>query len=150
MNNTAILSKALIELKDQEYISNLLENKINYVFIMNVDSLGHIVNIEKIRSKEHISEEFKKEIENYLIRKNVQFYICYESPPGLSKDEAMKLITKNLFIEDKKKYLINVAFPGRLLLRYYQEEEKRDAGMDYLSKYKYLKKRTKEFLYPLK
>lgn len=145
--NSAILSQSLINLKGENFVSKLLEDNTSFLMFCDVNSLGHVIRINKICSKKEIPMELKKEIESYLIVDSVSFYICYEKPSGFKKSDAIELIRKDLHAKNKTTYLINVGFPGNLMTLYKYERDRLENQGVTLSKYEYLKHQIDSFLH---
>lgn len=104
-----------------------------------VDSLGYVDKINKITSKKKITRKFINEIEYKLIKDSVSFFLCYEKLPGLNEIDTVKKLKKDISSENKTTHLINVSFPGYLMLLYnFENDKKKSQGLT-LSKYQYLK-----------
>lgn len=138
--NTIILSKALEELKGENFISDLLENNNSFIIFCDVDSLGHLVEVKKIRGvKKELPEGLKQEIISGLIANNVSFFICYEKPLNLTVCESYTLIRKSLLDSNITTYPINISFPGDMMQLYEDERSKYQESGIILSKYQYFK-----------
>ena len=74
-HNFAIISKAIIEKFGKDSVKHLLNNKTNISFVCGVDSFGYIKKIERIWSKQEVSDKFIVSIENYLISNKIPFYL---------------------------------------------------------------------------
>lgn len=138
--NSAILSIALIESAGIENISTLLDNNISLLTFWDVDSLGSVMKLIKITSKEDVPFNLKDRLTDYLTNNNIHFLICFEKPPGLNKCDAYNTISKDLFDENKRFVMINVPFPGDLMFSYNIEEEKAMEQGQLLTKIEYLQK----------
>lgn len=137
IRNSATISNAMIGVLGEDSVKQILNNKINITFVCNVDSLGYIKKIEKIRSKQELSDNFTVSMEYYLVLNRIRFYICYaQDPPD---------ITKTCIIESAREHfkncngkIISFGFPGELMNLYeYEKEKAREKGIC-LSKYDYL------------
>jgi hypothetical protein len=138
--NSAILSSALIESTGIENISTLLDNNISLLTFWDVDSLGSVIKLIKITSKEEIPFDIKDKLTDFLINNNIHFLICFEKPPGLKKCDAYNTISKDLFDENKRFVMINVPFPGDLMFSFNIEEDKAMEQGQHLTKIEYLQK----------
>lgn len=136
--NAVTLSQALIDLKGKEFVSNLLNDNINFSIICAVNSSGIIIDFKRMRSNKKLPKELEQEITSYLKINLVSFYICYEKPLGLSKDESLALIKRGFFTEDKSTHIINIGFPEDLMSLYAYERDKAKEKGKCLSKYEYL------------
>jgi hypothetical protein len=127
----------MIGVLGEDSVKQMLNNQINIVFICNVDSLGHIKKIKRIRSKQKVSDGFIAYMENYLISNKISFYICFENdPPGITKDQVIKHVRE--YFKDNNGKLIGFGFPGELMNLYeYEKGKARENGI-FLSKYDYL------------
>lgn len=143
--NTAVFSQSLIDLKGEKFISKILEKHIYYLMFCEVDSLGYVLNIKKIRSKKEISKKLIKQIESYLIEKNIRFDICYNELPNKKPNETIELLKKELSTKKDTTYIINVSFPGTLLYLYDYEQNHINTTDSILTKYTYLKKQIRKY-----
>lgn len=137
-NNTATLTQAFIDLKGKKFVSSLLENNVNITILCSVDSLGTVKDFRKIRSNKELPKEFGQEVLSYLKINHISFHICYEKPSGLSTEESLVLIKRDLFTEDNLTHIINIGFPGDLMSLYVYERDKAKGEGLCLSKYDYL------------
>jgi len=137
--NTAALSQALIDLKGENFVSNLLKNDIKFSIFCNVDSLGIVLNFIKMRSSKEFSRELEQEIILYLEANKISFYICYEKPQGLTLNEGYKLIRKDLLelSKNKNSFFTNINFPGDMMNLYCYEKDKAKKRGLFLSRYDY-------------
>lgn len=136
--NSVLFSQFLIESKGEDFVSELLENNNSLVLFCDVDSLGHVVQIKKIREKKELNDSLKDEIISSLLLSRITFSICCEKPIGLSKCEAYKLLSKELFNKEKTTHLINVGFPGDIMALYQYEKSRVEEKGGKLSKLQYL------------
>jgi len=142
--NSAIFAQSLIEYMGENKVVEFLKNEVSFLTFCEVDSLGRIMKFDKLISKKKIPKTFINGIEVYLIKNNKRFFICYEKLPGYSENDSYKIITKD-FYENNKSYMVNVAFPGELLLFYDYEKEEANSNCG-LSKYRYLQEQIKKYL----
>lgn len=143
--NSILLAQELIKILGKDNVSELLDNNIRILLFFNVDSIGNTT-LSMIRSNS--SNEFQdstiKKIEklksdlnlNLKIEKGY-FTICYERFPDCSDTASIKLIAQDIF-KEKEQILINVAFPGELLIYYELEKEKSIKEGKNITKYEYL------------
>lgn len=136
--NTFLLSQFLINLKGEDFVSKLLEEGNSLLFFCDVDSLGHIIDVKKIREKKELDDTLKEEIISALKASNIIFFICYERPVGGSECDAYGRISKDLFNEGKTTHLINIGFPGNTMALYQYERSKAEEKGTELSKLQYL------------
>ena len=136
--NVATLSQALIDLKGKEFVTNLLNDNVSFSMICAVDSSGIIIDFKRIRSNKELPKELEQEIISYLKVNHVSFYICYEKPLGLNKEESLALIKRGLFTEGRLTHIINIGFPEDLMSSYAYERDKAKEEGKCLSKYEYL------------
>ena len=116
-----------------------MDNDVSFLMFCSVDSLGYVDKINKITSKKKITRKFINEIEYKLIKDSVSFFLCYEKLPGLNEIDTVKKLKKDISSENKTTHLINVSFPGYLMLLYnFENDKKKSQGLT-LSKYQYLK-----------
>jgi hypothetical protein len=137
IRNSATISKAMIEALGKDSVEHLLNNQTNITFVCNVDSLGYIKNIEKIRSKQELSDNFAVFMENYLGSNKIRFYICYvKDPPEITNTDIIEYARE--YFKNSKSKVIGFGFPGELMNLYeYEKEKAREEGIC-LSKYDYL------------
>jgi len=151
--NQALLTRSLIEMKEEKSICEMLNNNIYLSIFCKIDSLGYIqkikwmryrsINSTYIKNKNYIS---KKRLESYLRKNKIKFFICYAYDDGYSKEKSLEL-SKKFFREKYGKYgwlLINS--PIGLMIRYDTEREKLAKQNITLSKYDYLIKQIKYYL----
>ncbi len=121
-----IFSQLLIDNKGEEFVSDLLEKESDLIIVMEVDSLGRVVNIgKKWWSRKELDSVSKEKIALALKSSDIKFTICYNRTPGISDKSAYELVSKDLF-KDKTTIWINVSFPGHTLFRYESEKERRE------------------------
>jgi hypothetical protein len=145
--NIVTFAQYLIDFKGKDFVSELLENDIYFVMSLKVDSSGHVLNLENIRSKQELPEHFKEELSCRFKTHPVSFYICYQySPGGISKKEYCDLLKKEWINEDKLTAVITVGFPAELVIGDYkvQKDKAKERG-ESLSKYDYLISVIKEY-----
>jgi len=135
--NSAIISKAMIEVFGEESIKKMLDDNIQMVIMPLVDSVGRVLKIEKIRSKWSITNDFVASIENHLITNGVRFYICYTKDPPDTQKSLIIDSARNCFKNNNSKG-IAFGFPGELISLYEYEKEKALKEGVCLSKYDYL------------
>ena len=144
--NTVNFSQYLIDFKGKDFVSELLENDINFLMSLKVDSSGHVLKLESLRSRQELPEHFKEELSCRFKTHPILFYICYQySPGGISKDEERNLIKKEWIKERKTTHVIHVSFPAILMNGYEYEKDKAKKRGKSLSKYDYLLRVMKEF-----
>jgi hypothetical protein len=123
--NMIIFSQLLIDNMGEEFVSDLLEKEGDLIIVMEVDSLGHVVNIgKKWWGRKELDSVSKEKIALALKSSDIKFTICYNRTPGISDKSAYELISKDLF-KDKTTTWINVSFPGHTLFRYESEKERK-------------------------
>jgi hypothetical protein len=148
--NSAILAQALIKSVGDDTVTEFLENGTQLLVFCEVDSLGRVFKFNKLTSKKNISKNIIDKIKTYVINSHIRFFICFEKPQRFSDCAAFKLITTDLFDENKKYLLINISFPGDLMMFYNNEKQKATEQGLTLSKYEYLLKQIKNYLLPEK
>ena len=84
-------------------------------------------------------------IEVLLIKNNKRFFLCFEKLSGYSESDSYKLITKDLY-GNNKSHMMNVAFPGELMILYDHEKEEANRQNCGLSRYRYLQEQIKKYL----
>ncbi len=136
--NAVTLSQALIDFKGKEFVSNLLNDNVSFSMICAVDSSGIIIDFKRIRSNKELPKELEQEIISYLKVNLVSFYICYEKPSGLNKEESLALIKRGLFTEGRLTHIISIGFPEDLMSSYAYERDKAKEEGKCLPKYEYL------------
>ncbi len=142
-HNSAIMSKAIIDTFGEDSVKRWINNNTRILFTANVDSLGHILKIEKVRTKQEISSNIICSIENYLIKNKVHFFICYaQDPPDITKNHIIDSVREDFKNNDNK--FISIGFPGELISLYGYEREK--AQNTCLSKYDYLLLQINKYL----
>jgi hypothetical protein len=60
--NSALISKVMINILGLNTVSNQLENKNNIIFVIDVDSLGNLVEIKRIHSKKNYQKIFERQL----------------------------------------------------------------------------------------
>jgi len=144
--NSAIISKAMIETFGEDSIKKLLDNNIQIVFISSVDSLGHILDIIKINSRQKLENNFVNMIENYLVINEVRFFICYQQDASdINKCKVIDYERKQ-FKKSHSRLIGSIAFPGELMNLYEYEKEKAKVQNICLSKYDYLLLQMNKYL----
>lgn len=143
--NSAIISKAMIEIFGKDSIRNLLEDNIQMIIMPQVDSLGFVLKIEKIRSKWSITNNFVTSLERSLITNRVRFYICYTKDPPNIQESIIIANVREYFKNNSSKGIV-LGFPGELMSLYeYEKEKARKEGVC-LSKYDYLLMQISSYL----
>ncbi|MBP6979001.1 MAG: hypothetical protein KBB71_11880 [Lentimicrobiaceae bacterium] len=141
--NSVIFAQSLIESMGENKVIELLKNDVTLLTFWEVDSLGRIMKFDKLISKKELPKNFMDSIEDHLIKNNKRFFICFEKLPGYNESDSYKIITKD-FYKNNKSHMINVAFPGELLLLHDYEKEEANSHCG-LSKYRILKKQIKKY-----
>lgn len=136
--NAAIFSKYLINMKGKEFVFDLLEHDFRIQVFAEIDSLGYISRIKKIRSNKELVGKFEEDLKLNLKTDSIRFFICFVKSPGLSDEESLALIKRDLFTEYKSTHMINIGFPGNLMMMYRYEKNKAKKEGSCLSKYEYL------------
>ncbi len=145
--NSAMLSQSLIKVVGTDKVKELIENKVNFLSVWDVDSLGRIFRFNRLLAQKGLLPEgVMNKLEFYLIKKEKRFFICFEKLPGINDNDAYKIITKDLFAENKKSFIINVGFPGNLMMSYEYEKEKAEKQNQTLSRYVYFQRQIKKYL----
>lgn len=151
--NSILLAQELIKIFGKENVSELLDNNIRILLFFNVDSLGNMT-LEKSKIHNNSSFEFQdssiNNIEKLMSDLNLNlkikkgyFNICYERFPDWSDSASIKLISQDLFKENVQ-FLINVAFPGELLIYYELEKDKSIKEGKNITKYEYLESKIND------
>ena len=143
--NSAIFAQFLIEYAGENKVAELLKNDVTLLTFWEVDSLGRILKFDKLISKKELSEGFIDSIEMHLIKNSKRFFICFEKLSGYSESDSYKLVTKDLF-KNKKSHMMNLAFPGELMILYDYEKEEANRQNCELSRYRYLQEQIKKYL----
>lgn len=137
--NSAMFGETLIQLKGESFVSKLLDENQSFLLFINVDSVGIVRSVERVKSKININDDFVKEVSSFIIEKEMHFYNCFEKPIGYSDNEAIEMLEKYQIPNNRGLYLINIAFPGELMILYnYKKDELLKQGIN-LSKIEYLK-----------
>lgn len=137
--NSAIIGETLIQLKGESFVTKLLYENQSFLFFVNVDSVGCVKSVEKVKSKIDINDDIVKDISSFIIENQMCVYNCFERPIGYSDKEAIEMIEKDLLPNDKGLYIVNISFPGDLMILYnYKKGELSKQGIN-LSKIEYLK-----------
>jgi len=140
--NTILLSQFLIDVMGDDFVSNFLEERNAILFVLEVDSLGRIVEIGRMRERKEIDKTSKEKIVSALKSSGMEFTKCYwRTTVGQSDSAAYERISKDLFNEEKPTITINVAFPG---FRYEVLSLKADDEKTGLSKLQILKEWIEE------
>ena len=144
VRNSATISNAMVCIFGKDSVKQILKNNINIVFVCNVDSLGYIKKLERIWSKQEISDNFTVSIENYLVSNKIRFYICYaQDPPNITKTCIVASVREHF--KNNKGIIISYGFPGELMKLYeYEKEKAREKGFC-LSKYDYFLKQISRY-----
>lgn len=144
--NSILIAQELIKIFGKDYVSELLDNNIYLLLFFNVDSLGNMTLVKSIirnnssnesQNTSNYIEKLKSDLNLNLRIKKGYFSICYERFQGWSDSASIELISRDLF-KDKKQILINVAFPGELLIYYKLENEKLIKEGKNITNYEYL------------
>jgi len=143
--NSAILAQSLIDYMGENKVAELLKDDITLLTFWEVDSLGRILKFDKLISKKELPKGFMDSIEVHLIKNNKRFFICFEKLPGYSESDSYKLVTKDLF-KNNKSHMMNLAFPGELMILYDFEKEEANRPNCGLSRYRYLQEQIKKHL----
>ncbi|MBP1631523.1 MAG: hypothetical protein H6Q15_2416 [Bacteroidetes bacterium] len=145
--NSALLAQSLIKAIGADNVKELIENEVSFLSVSDVDSLGRICKFDKLLSqKGSLPEDAMNKLELYLIKRETRFFICYDKLPGINDNDAYKIITEDLFARNEKSLIINVSFPGDLMILYEYEKEKAEKRNRKLSKYVYLRRQIKKYL----
>nr|WP_320036864.1 hypothetical protein [uncultured Bacteroides sp.] len=145
--NSAMLAQSLIKVVGSNKVKELIENKVRFLSVWEVDSLGRICNFDKLLSqKGSLPEDAMNKLEHFLIKRGKRFFICYDKLPGINDNDAYKIITEHLFARNEKSLIINVSFPGELMILYEYEKEKAEKQNCKLSRYVYFRKQIKKYL----
>lgn len=136
--NAIIFSKYLINMKGKEFVLDLLERDFRIQVFADIDSLGYISSIKKVRSNKKLTEKFEEDLKLNLKTDSLRFFICFVKSPGLSNEESLALIKQDLFTRDNPTHIINIGFPGNLMIMYRYERDKAKKEGLCLSKYDYL------------
>jgi hypothetical protein len=137
IRNSATISSAVIGVLGEDSVKQILNNKINITFVCNVDSLGYIKKLERIWSKQEVSDNFAISMERYLVSNRICFYICYaQDPPNITKTCIIESVREHFKNSNGK--IISFSFPGELMNLYEYEKEKARGKGFCLSKYDYL------------
>lgn len=144
--NASIVSRAIIKTFGSDTVKKLLENNTNITFVCDVDSLGHLLEIDKIYSKQKLPKDFIARLKNYLITNKIRFFICYQLDPlDIDKYQIVNL-ERNQFKNNNSRTIGSIAFPGVLMGLYEYEKEKKKSRNICLSKYNYLLKQIDKYL----
>jgi hypothetical protein len=145
--NSAMLAQSLIKVVGSNKVKELIENRVRFLSVWEVDSLGRISKFDKLLPQEgSLPEDAMNKLELYLIEREKRFFICFEKLPGISDNDAYKIITKDLFAGNRRSFIMNVGFPGDLIIPYEFEKEKAEKQNHKLSRYVYFRKQIKKYL----
>ena len=139
VKNCVILSKNFLGAFGDRTVANLLEADARIRVVFCVDTLGRVIKIRRVTSNPPFSESNVRKLENYLIKNDIRFFICFEKPYQDEK-KSYNLIHTNDFVKENK-YFMSVAFPIPLMDDYDLESKKNPQ-----SKLEYFKKRIKRYL----
>lgn len=144
--NSAIMSNTMIGIFGPDTVRRFLDCNTNVILFCRVDSSGKVLEIVKIRSRQHLPINFIPLVENYLISKKVRFFICFEKvPSNISISEVIESERKQ-FMNNPNRFIRPIAFPGELMSLYEYEKECAKAKGFYLSKYDYLLEQINKYL----
>lgn len=124
-NNSVKLLEVMYELYDKDSLASWIDsNKPHCVFIIQIDSLGHITDIPKVRGSKMTKK--KSDLIRLLKEKKIKFSIIYVNEFG----EDEKVLKEKLYPEvlhsfqNEGNYFISVGFPG--LIHYRIEKMKKN------------------------
>lgn len=148
--NSILLAQELIRTLGKDKVSEIVEKDIRLLLFFDVDSIGNVT-LAKSLINDHGSNEtqdssrydiegLKLDLEQYLKIDKGYFTICYERFPDKSDSASIEIISKDLF-KDNKPILLNVGFPGELLMYYKLDNEKLMQDGKGVTKYEYLEKK---------
>jgi hypothetical protein len=144
--NSSIISKAMIEIFGEDSLKYWLDNNVNFVFISNVDSLGHILKIVKVRSQKPMQKDLVSLIEKYLIINRTKFFVCFaQDPLDINKHQIIDSVREQFKVNNSR-LIASIAFPGELMSLYEYEKGKTKERNICLSKYDYLLIQIKKYL----
>jgi hypothetical protein len=137
-NNTAILSQFLLDEFGESFVSFWLNNEMDIIFFIEVDSLGYVKRLLRVNKKYFDDKQISK-FESQLIRKKIRFYICYGSLPGEGVEESRKIIISGL--KGINEHIVSPSFPGQMMSLYNYNKEKNQN----FTKLNFFKKNIKKF-----
>lgn len=145
--NSALLAQSLIKVVGSNKVKELIENEVRFLSVWEVDSLGRICKFDKLLpQKGSLPENAMNKLEHFLIKRETRFFICYDKLPGINDNDAYKIITEHLFARNEKSLIINVSFPGDLMVLYEYEKEKAEKRSKKISRYEYFRRQIKKYL----
>ena len=139
--NSAIIAQSLIEFIGADSVNRLLDNKFRMMLTCEVDHQGHVIKLIRTRINGEIPDNFENDLEIFLIKNPIYFYICYSLDMGERKDIAYYRI-----VNSRTDYHITFGFPGDLMSIYDYEREKLEKQGVFLSRYDYLRQQIKKYL----
>lgn len=151
--NSAVISKALIELYGETFVGDLLDSNTIIVFFCEIDKLGSVIKFKSFRKftmpssvdsrgnrtvnfidcPVKIPKRFLKKLQETFISKDIRFEIC--CPTRERNNEKQKSDAINRYSVEKK-ILIVAEFPGEFKFMYYDRKSEDRS----LSKIEFLKK----------
>jgi hypothetical protein len=157
--NSAVISKALIELYGENFVGDLLDSNTIIAFFWEIDKLGRVIKSKSFRKftmpssvdsqgsrtiyftdcPVKIPKRFQKKLQETLIRNDIRFEIC--SPTSERNVEKQKLDAINRYSAEKKIRIV-AEFPGQFKYMYYDRKSEDQS----LSKIEFLKKQIERYL----
>ena len=140
--NSIIFSRVLMQTFSKDAIKKILANDGNIVMGAKVDSLGYVIEIINIVSKNKLPLNFQRQVENALMRSKASFYICHPADMPEDEKERFLRVEAEEFQKNNCRIVSYITFPGNMLDSY-REQAMSNHGK--LTKYEYLKKQLQTY-----
>lgn len=136
LKNSAIISESLINYQGENDVSEMLENGTRFLAYFIVDSTGKVLKIKKVSDRYVKTKINFEKLKCFLIEGGISFNICYEAFPERTSEESTSILKETINRGKENSFIINVGFPGMLML-YYDSIE--TLSSEKVSKINYLK-----------
>jgi uncharacterized membrane protein YgaE (UPF0421/DUF939 family) len=151
LRNISRIVQALIVMKGDRAVEQMLADNVQFVAIWQLDTLNHVVRLEHGYSR---NENDKKEVEkmideltDFLKEHRIFLEMCYayEIESGKTCEEVKQIIEQDMQ-KGKTKMRTHVLFPtGLLIYDEAQQEKDRRQGI-YLTRLEYLEQQIEKYL----
>ena len=145
ISNSAILGRLLLQTFGEKSVKKWMDARGGLVLGVKVDSLGYVTEVVNVVSEQKISESFKHQLENALMRSKTYFSICHKA--DLSEEEKERFLREeeDVFLHNGCRIVSYIAFPGELMEKYEADKAYAAKRNLRLPKYNYLLSQLKNY-----
>ncbi|MDP4204237.1 MAG: hypothetical protein Q8861_16280 [Bacteroidota bacterium] len=114
LKNNAVIGNVILKVMGKDSLKILFKDKSTFNISFTIDSIGNVLNIDRLGVRRNISDDFLNRIAFVLREAKPQFYLCGKILSGDTEKKIYQLMKEWFFSEGQVTKNVVYGFPGLL------------------------------------